>query len=201
MANVKPVVFYECGDFAQVKLKESGVTGFGITRSRGFVLVFFYSNTCKYCKNFLPEYMQVPKRNPPATISLCKITSRNQNGKTIVELAKETGMKITYTPYIVLFKDGYPIVEYNADKNANAIVEFIAAMVDSTSNEPSRQINEKGEVKKISQRASSLAIYGKPKVDEVCYHKPESAYPAKGVVECSSDDPHCAYKTNSDAYN
>lgn len=88
-----------------------------------FSVIFFYSNMCKYCKEFLPIFKQLPRY-----ISGCHFGIINlSTNKECIYKSEQTVYPITYVPLVILYLNGQPIFQYpsNEDFSLDRVKNFV----------------------------------------------------------------------------
>lgn len=168
---------------------------------RGPTLVYYYSRVCEGCKKFTPEYIQhVAPRAQQVNIAMC---NPRLNNDTVARMSQGTNTPIQYVPYFVLYIDGMPIMEYNLEKSASAILKFLEDIVphaDSNGYQPPNSGSINPAVSKDSD--GGMSYYGKCKNEgSVCYLNMDQAYPEMGRSgECAPGDEVCTRLTMDQAY-
>jgi hypothetical protein len=162
-------------------------------------LVFFYSNTCSFCDDFLKEYKQLPKHVTGCNITL---TNTSLDQQMVRKMAHNTTTPINYVPFFVLFNKGMPIVEYTGQRSIHHIASFIGEVQEKlTGKAPTlKNVNrvQGGKMNKREENQIPAFSIGIPRGEaDVCYMKFDKAY-ASGE---NCPDGICTYKTMDDAYN
>ena len=137
----------------------------------GFSLILFYSTHCVHCKDLIPIFKSLP-----GTIGGCQFGMINiSNNRKCVEMSKRCITPIKYVPYIVLFINGNPLMEYKGPSQAQTLRKFV---MDVANNIQQKQKFSKDIVKQ--NKSSSIPSYciGIPLCGdgEVCYLTSETAY-------------------------
>ena len=84
-------------------------------------LVLFYSPRCSYCAHLIPIFKSLPK-----VVSGCQFAMINVSlNKNVVDMSHQTVAPIKYVPYIVLYVNGSPYLEYKGEYNLELIRDFI----------------------------------------------------------------------------
>jgi len=139
---------------------------------KGFSLVLFYSKQCIHCHSFIPKFKQIPQMVSGCQFGLVNVSS-NVN---IVKMSESTVSPIKYVPYILLYINGKPFMQYDGPRTSKDVREFIVNV--------SKQLNEKQYFSNIQavkkpKPEDSIPPYciAKPKCDgDVCYLSFDSAY-------------------------
>jgi len=157
----------------------------------GFSLVLFYSNRCKYCKDFITIFKELP-----GTVGGCQFGMINiSNNRDCAEKSKNTNTNIEYVPYIILYYNGKPYYHYQGDADINKLKQFIFEMAKKT--EIKQKISQNPNViqpKKrgtIPQYCLGNPIYGN---ENVCYLEMEEAYTVEGGNRSESYDPQMSMR-------
>ncbi len=87
----------------------------------GYSLVLFYSTQCKYCKELIPVFKQLP-----GSISGCQFGMINvSKNKNIVHMSRNSIAPIEYVPYVILFINGKPSMRYDGPADVQTIQKFV----------------------------------------------------------------------------
>lgn len=140
----------------------------------GFSLILFYSTHCEHCQNLIPVFKKLP-----GTIAGCQFGMINvSTNRACVDKAKNTIAPIRYVPYILLYVNGRPYIEYKGPSNLSEIQRFI---IETTKNltkkqtfSQQRETPQQGK-KKIPKYSIGIPVYGKGN-DNVCYLEFDTAY-------------------------
>lgn len=141
----------------------------------GFSLILFYSTHCEHCQHLIPIFKKLP-----GTIAGCQFGMINvSTNRGCLEKAKHTIAPVRYVPYIVLYVNGKPFMEYQGPAELGEIQRFI---IDTTKNltkkqtfsQQRQQVPQKGK-KKIPKYTIGIPVYGKGN-DNVCYLEFGTAY-------------------------
>jgi hypothetical protein len=139
---------------------------------RGFSLIMFYSTHCGYCQTLLPIFKKLP-----GTIEGCQFGMVNvSTNKECVQLARATIAPIEYVPFIILYINGKPFMQY--PKNSPYTMESIHKFVIEIAN----NIKQKQQFapEKVKDTGVGIPEYciGKPIIgnEKVCYLEYMSAY-------------------------
>lgn len=145
----------------------------------GFSLILFYSTHCEYCKNIIPMFKTLCN-----VIGGCSFGMVNvNNNKRCVEMSKNTSTCIKYVPYILLYINGMPYMEYKDDCSVEAIKDFIIKISNDFRSKQSftddkKNKNTKPHSKEIPKYCTGHPIKGSLK-EQVCYLDWGEAYVAK----------------------
>lgn len=87
----------------------------------GYSFILFYSNQCVHCQSFIPLFKRLP-----GTVSGCYFGMLNVNvNRTLVDMSKQTITPIKHVPYMIVYVNGRPFVQYNGPRDAHVIRDFI----------------------------------------------------------------------------
>jgi thiol-disulfide isomerase/thioredoxin len=159
---------------------------------KGLALVMFYSPMCEICKILLPQFKHLPQ-----IINGCKFCILNINeNKGILALSQQTIAPIEVVPYIVLYINGRPFLQYDDDATLERLVlftQYSMKLVDSKKSFIEKGVKVDSEIPKYS----IAKPYAEFKCEgDFCYLTYESAYKQKapsgvsapgGILEPSSD--------------
>src|SRR3990167_4955851 len=82
------------------------------TQVGGLSLLFYYSQECKKCPGFLEEFRTVARRIPSCVFIVVNI----DQDPNIINMTKKTNTPLDYVPYIIMYVDGKPFMEYKGPK-------------------------------------------------------------------------------------
>lgn len=89
---------------------------------KGISLVMFYSPLCKnICEPLLPQFRQLP--NIINSVKFCTININEHVG--IIHLSEQTISPIRFVPFIILYVNGRPFLQYDDAPDLNKLVEFV----------------------------------------------------------------------------
>ena len=137
----------------------------------GFSLILFYSTQCQHCQTLIPIFKQLP-----GSIGGCQFGMINvSSNKSCVKMSRNTVAPITYVPYIVLYINGRPFMQYQGPYDAGEIRRFVfevAQKVQSKQTFSSKHVKEdpRGGIPKYTV---GHPLYGNNKV---CYLEFDGAY-------------------------
>ena len=132
----------------------------------GYSLVLYYSKYCQYCEKLLDIFKKLP-----GSIGGCKFAIMNiTRNKEFMELSNNTITPLKYVPYIVLYIDGKPIMNYKGQYDENEIKRFI---IEIANNLKKKQQFSKEKVKEVQGDQIPTYCIGTPicggKDQNVCY--------------------------------
>lgn len=159
----------------------------------GLSLVLFYSNACKFCKNLIPIFKQLPD-----TVNGCQFAMMNvSNNKQCIVMSTSTTSPIKVVPYVILYMNGKPYMRYQGPHDIREITKFIVEMAKKI-NESQRDNQAVQRAPNQQQGATALNhrpiphkipeyTIGKPLCgdDEVCYLDVEEAYEPELRKKCA----------------
>ena len=113
---------------------------------QGFSLILFYSTQCPHCQQLIPIFKKLP-----GTIGGCQFGMINvSTNKSCIKISKETIAPITYVPYLCLYINGKPFMQYKGPYDINEIKRFVLEVAQKVnnkqkfSNENIKNENKKG---------------------------------------------------------
>lgn len=89
----------------------------------GLSLIMFHSDNCGHCSDALPVLKAVSDAIP-----WCKFLLHNVRSRYVVNLSRQTGAPINYTPYILIYFDGIPYYRWDGPRTFNDIKQFVIDM-------------------------------------------------------------------------
>lgn len=88
---------------------------------RGLSFIYFSSDNCKHCEDFLPVF-----RKLPTIIGGCHFgtinVSKNMN---VVKASSKSTTPIKYVPYCIMYIDGVPFMRYDGNRDIRQIKTFV----------------------------------------------------------------------------
>ena len=143
----------------------------------GFSLVLFYSTQCQHCDTLIPIFKKLPRM----IVSGCQFGIINvSSNKQCVAMSRGTLSEIKYVPYIVLYVDGRPQMQYKGPADIQEIARFVLEVSKKIKNKQSFTSNPA--VKKDRRSAMPAYTVGKPLYgidNKVCYLTNQTAYSDK----------------------
>ena len=141
---------------------------------RGYSLVLFYSTSCKYCHTLIPIFTELS-----AKLNGCKFGMLNVGiNAQLIQMAKQTITPIQYVPYVVLYNNGRPFIEYKGAHTFESINNFVIDVCNQFKNKQQfANENIKHDGKAIPKYCLGIPLCGPD--DKVCYLTQEEAYPAQ----------------------
>lgn len=98
-------------------------------------IVLFYATTCQHSLQLLPIFKKLPKTvNGGCQVGLFNVGFYQE----IIPRSQNTDTPIKYVPYIVMYNNGVPFIQYEGEQNEKAIIEFIKTMIDKIKQETKR---------------------------------------------------------------
>ena len=147
----------------------------------GYSLVLFYSTQCKYCKELIPVFKQLP-----GSISGCQFGMINvSKNKNIVHMSRNSIAPIEYVPYVILFINGKPSMRYDGPADVQTIQKFVIDVSNrfkgqNFNRQEEQSTHQKGQQAKIRQQDKRIPEYciGKPLCgdNKRCYLEFNTAY-------------------------
>lgn len=112
------LIFLQSRDFSLQQYQDQNIMGI---RASGFVLVMFYSTRCAHCQVTLPAF-----KNANHSINGCHFAvACIDTSPEIIQLSQSSSTPLQYTPYIVLYYNGLPFMEYKGRVDPHNISIFI----------------------------------------------------------------------------
>ena len=174
------LLFLTSEDFELRKGTKGNIVCHDIT---GYSLVLFYSTQCKYCKELIPVFKQLP-----GSISGCQFGMINvSKNKNIVHMSRNSIAPIEYVPYVILFINGKPSMRYDGPADVQTIQKFVIDVSNrfkgQNFNRQQQSAHKQGQGQgqaKIHQREKRIPEYciGNPVCgdDKRCYLEFDTAY-------------------------
>lgn len=145
-------------------------------------MILFYSKKCDKCVNLLPLFKLLPQKINGCIFGISNVSV---DGKKVLMMSEQTISKIEYLPYIVMYNDGKPFMEYRGDRTIEGIVQFVQEVNQYLSKQ---QQFSKGQVcQGGAPGVQAWCPVGKPLTDDVCYISFKDAYDPNGKKDISSD--------------
>jgi len=94
---------------------------------RGYSLVFFYSMKAEACGQYIPIFKNLPNKISGCQIGMFNVASDSQS----IQLCKRM---FDYVPFIALYFDGVPFLEYTGPPDEKTICDFIIQVAQSKQN-------------------------------------------------------------------
>jgi thioredoxin-like negative regulator of GroEL len=142
---------------------------------QGFSLILFYSTQCPHCQQLIPMFKKLP-----GTIGGCQFGMINiSTNKQCVRISKETIAPISYVPYIVLYINGKPFMQYKGPYDINEIKRFVLEVAQKVNNKQkfsTETIKEEINKKNIPEFAIGHPLYGD---ENITYLNFDEAYGAE----------------------
>jgi thiol-disulfide isomerase/thioredoxin len=148
----------------------------------GMSMILFYSKKCNKCVDLLPLFKGLPQKVNGCIFGIANVSVE---GKRLLNMSQETVSKIEYLPYIVMYNDGKPFMEYRGDRTLENIIQFV--------HEVNQYLNKQQQFTKgqVCQGGApgvqAWCPVGKPLTDDVCYISFKDAYDPNGKKEVMSD--------------
>lgn len=140
---------------------------------KGMALTMFWSPGCEICKGLLPIFQQLPQIVNGVKFCLLNINENQQ----VLRMAKQTIAPIEFVPYIVMYVNGKPFLQFDDEPTGDKLVQFIQYTMGLV--ETKKNFIEKGGKVESDIPAYSIA---KPYLefkcdDDRCYLAYKLAYP------------------------
>lgn len=179
------LLFLSSDDFKVMNTQKGSIL---CTNIPGFCLVLFYSTECVYCQDLIPVFKTIP-----GNVGGCEFGMINvSNNKKCVIMSRNTISPIKVVPYIVLFVNGKPYMQYKGPHTIEDISSFIIDISHSIQNKLGTQTQHQTQTQtqpqqpnpkrnsKIKERENDIPAYtiGRPLCNDggVCYLDFDSAY-------------------------
>ena len=130
------LLFLQSRDFSLVEYQNQNVM---TIRASGFVLIMFYSTRCSHCQVTVPAFKSVNHAVNGCQFAVVCIDTSPE----IIQLSQHSSTPLQYTPYIVLYYNGMPFMEYkgrvdprNVSIFVNKAVQYVMNPEDHEPHEP-----------------------------------------------------------------
>mgnify|MGYP002152542160 CR=1 FL=1 len=144
------------------------------SKIRGFSLILFYSTLCKYCKDLIPIFKQLP-----GSIGGCQFGMLNvSHNRVCIQMSQQTIAPIREVPYIILFVDGKPFMRYKGPHDMREIIRFVMEVAQKVKSKTNFDKNDKRIQKNTKSGIPDYTI-GHPlcgQDQKVCYLDYNEAY-------------------------
>jgi thiol-disulfide isomerase/thioredoxin len=150
----------------------------------GLSFVLFYSTKCKFCPTMVDRFKMLPSVYKGIKFCMFNITNKDTF---IKKINSNTITRMEYVPYMMVYMNGVPYVQYTGGYDVNDIVSFLKNVEDSISakhhmrNQMIKK-EEKFDTKKSQEEKKShpctygVPICGDGTRDNVCYVTMQEAY-------------------------
>ncbi len=130
-------------------------------RIQGLSLVLFYANSCGFCQKLQTIYKQLPGKVQGVTFAMANVAL---NEKRLTRMSLSSDKPIKYVPYLVIYKDGEPFLDYQGPHTIQSISQ---TMYEVATKNP-RQFSQ-GSMCKNAQGGDAYCAQGYVEDDEKCY--------------------------------
>lgn len=138
--------------------------------TQGMSMVLFYSPQTPASRHALQLFKQFPM-HLGCTFAAALVTGN------LIQKAQMTNTPITYVPYIILYYNGVPKLEYRGDKTIADVVAFITQVTQHFTNNTASQFFQKSNNVHPREKMIPAFSIGRPKCDDdVCYIEFNDAY-------------------------
>lgn len=160
------LLFFGSDDFSIAKGTKGDIM---CTNIHGFSFVLFYSTECVHCQSLIPIFKKLP-----GTIGGCQFGMINvSTNKRCVQMSNKTIVPIKYVPYMILYINGRPFMNYKGPHDAAEISKFIVEVSKSVQ---SKQTFSSEHVKEDVKGSIPEYCIAHPKSNKVCYMTFDEAY-------------------------
>lgn len=171
-------VFLDEGDFSFTNSKNGKLLSHKLP---GLSFVLFYTNGCKYCKIMAETFKKLPSLYKGIKFCMFNLTNKLNFIQTV---KKETITPIDYVPYMMVYVNGIPYVQYTGEYDVNKCLAFLSnvekAIHDSKmKSRMTSSLVKKEPVKEEKKRhpcTLGIPICGDGKRDNVCFVTMKEAY-------------------------
>jgi thiol-disulfide isomerase/thioredoxin len=142
---------------------------------KGISLVMFWSPGCNICTGLEPKFKRLPQ-----IIAGCKFCLLNINeNPNVISMARQTIAPIEFVPYIVLYANGRPFLQYDDTATLEKLVSFVQYSLKLLESKKSF-IDKGSKIESDIPQYSIAKPYMDFKCDEAgfCYLNYQSAYKA-----------------------
>lgn len=176
ISQMSSLLFVSTGDFTLANGGKGPILCHSIP---GFSLMLFYSPHCQFCSEFIRVF-----RDLPGTVGGCQFGILNvSTNRKLVEMSQNTITPIKYVPYVILYIDGKPFMEYKGPRQIGEIQRFVMDVAENIKQKQSfvSQVNKNAARNGSKQAPIPQYTVGRPVKgdDEVCYLQFQTAYPGK----------------------
>jgi hypothetical protein len=165
------LLFFSPDDFVIDKGQKGSVLR---TKISGISVILFYSNGCEYCPNLKRLFHQIA-----GSISGCQFGLMNLSlHKQFIYSTQGTTTPLVYVPFIVLYVNGKPYLEYKGPHDLQSITNFVVEVANNMHQKQSFTSNNNKNIQRQSSNKIPQYSLGKPIRGEnrVCYLEMDTAY-------------------------
>ena len=112
-------VFLDESDFTFMNSKNGKLLSHKLP---GLSFVLFYTNGCKFCKIMSENFKKLPSLYKGIKFCMFNLTNKHHF---IQNVKKETITPIDYVPYMMVYVDGTPYVQYTGEYDVNKCLAFL----------------------------------------------------------------------------
>lgn len=147
---------------------EVSPTGELSIKTKGYVLMLFYSTRCEYCGEMIQKFNELNE-----TVNGCSFAQINlDNNKEVINKVNQSNIELKHVPLVVLFANGSPYMIYSGPVSTPDLRRFILEVTDAYANEFA-QNKTKTKTTNISKIDDSVGC--KPE-DEQCLLKSSAKF-------------------------
>lgn len=144
------------------------------TGIKGMSLTMFWSPGCNICKALFPIFQQLPQIVNGVNFCLLNINENQQ----VLSMSSQTIAPIEVVPYIVMYVNGTPFLQYDDEPTGQKLIQFIQYAMGLV--ETKKSFIDKGG--KVESNAIPPYSIAKPYLsfhcdDDKCYLTYKNAYP------------------------
>lgn len=148
------------------------------TKMRGLSFIYFSSNNCRYCDEFWPIFINLPK-----VIGGCHFGTINvSENMNIVKASMKSTTPIKYVPYCIMYIDGVPFMRYDGTRNIEQIKTFVFEIAGRLQRKTGPVVRDEFKSANVKHHdgEDKVPVYnmgGKPKnTGDVCFLTLSAAY-------------------------
>jgi hypothetical protein len=112
------LIFLSSGDFT---LHQGTKGPIMCTSIPDLSLILFYSTKCEYCHDFLEAWRRLPGSLAGCQYGICNVGKN----KGAILMSKETIAPIEFVPYVLLYINGKPYMNYQGSPAIKDILDFV----------------------------------------------------------------------------
>ncbi len=100
---------------------------------KGMCFALFYSTNCKFCDTLIPEFKKLPMIFPGSKFAMVNLNRFPD----IIKKSMDTIAPIEAVPFIMLYKEGRPYIQYEEGRTLKDMVDFLKEVLARVNNQRS----------------------------------------------------------------